>query len=82
MKCVKNEEKHIFHIYFLNMDISLIMKITGIKLAIHVAEIRLEGRVSQNFDIGLRFCFMLCRRLNFFKKNTKNHKSYPFFALK
>ena len=65
----------------MNMDISLIMKITGIKLAIHVAEIRLEGRVSQNFDIGLSFCFMLCRRLNFLKKYKKSQK-LPVFCSK
>ena len=46
---------------FLNMDIWLIMNSTGMKIAIpvHVAETRLEGRVSQNFDIGLNFCFIL-----------------------
>ena len=60
------------------MDISLVMKITGIKLAIHAAEIRLEGRVSQNFDIGLSFCFMLCRRLNFLKKIQKITKVTRF----
>ena len=81
MKCAKNEEKHIFHIYFFNMDISLIMKTTGSKLDIHVAEIRLEGRVSQNFDIDLSFCFMLCRRLNFFKKYKKSQK-LPVFCSK
>ena len=63
--CAKDSEKHIFHIYFLNMDISLIMTITGMEIAIHVAETHLEGRVSQNFDIGLSFCFIVCRRLNF-----------------
>ena len=62
----------------MNMDISLIMKITGIKLAIHVAEIRLEGRVSQNFDTGLSFCFMLCRRLNFKKEKKKITKVTRF----
>ena len=34
--------------------------------------------MSQNFDIGLRFCFMVCRRRNF----EKNHKSYTFFIIK
>ena len=60
------------------MDISLIIKITGIKLAIHVAEIPLEGRMSQNFDIGLSFCFMLCRRLNFLKRYKKSQKFAVF----
>ena len=57
------------------------MKTTGIKLVIHVAEIHLEGRVSQNFDIGLTFCFMLCRRLNFFLKYKKSQK-LPVFCSK
>ena len=59
--------KNTFFTYCLNMDISLIMKITGMKIVTHVAEIRLEGRVSQNFDIVLSFCFMLCRRVDFKK---------------
>ena len=46
------------------MDISLIKTIMGMKIAIHVAETHWEGRVSQNFDIALSFCFILCRRLN------------------
>ena len=37
------------------MDISLIMNITGMTIAIHVAGTRLEGRVSQSFDIGSEF---------------------------
>ena len=69
------------YLYFLNMEISLIMNISGMETAIHVAKTRLKGRVSQNFDEDLSFYFISCRRLNF-KKNTNNHKSYPFFALK
>ena len=57
------------------------MKNTGIKLAIHVAEVRLEGKVSQNFDIGLSFSFMLCRRLNSLKKYKKSQK-LPVFCSK
>ena len=49
--------------------------------AIHVSETHLEGRVSQNFDIGLSLNFIACRSGGF-KKIQKNHKSYPFFALK
>ena len=33
------------------------------KIAIHVTETDWEGRVSQNFDIGLSFCFILCRKV-------------------
>ena len=72
MKCAENWEKQIFHIYFFNMDISLIINITVIKIAIHVAETCLEGRVSQNCYIGLRFYFILCRRLNLKNKYKKS----------
>ena len=37
--------------------------------------------MSQNFDLGLSFCVMQCRRRHFEDKNTKNHKSYPFFII-
>ena len=63
------------------MDTSPIMKLISMKTAIHVAEIHLERRVSQNVDAGLSFYLILCRRVEF-QNNYKNHKSYPFFALK
>ena len=50
-------------------------------MAIHVSKTHLEGRVSQNFDIGLSLNFIACRSGGF-KKKKKNHKSYPSFALK
>ena len=81
LKYAENKKILIFHIYFLNMDISLIMRLTCMKTAMHVPETHLEGRVSQNIYIGLSLDLMACRRGEF-KKNTKNHKSYPFFALK
>ena len=43
-----------------------------------LAEIYLEGSMSQNFDIGLGASFMVCRRRDF----EKNHKSYPFLVIK
>ena len=66
--------KHVFHIHFFNMDISLVIKVTIMKIDLHVAEIHCEGRVSQNFDIGPSFYSILCRRVDFqksYKKNTK-----------
>ena len=63
--------KIIFYVYFLNMDISLTMAFIFLKTCIHVAEVCLEGSVSQNVDIGLSFCFMLCRRWNFGKNDRK-----------
>ena len=67
MKYPKNCEKHIFHIHFFNMDISLDIKLIIMKIAKLVPEINWEGRVSQNFDIGLSFCFISYRRVDFQK---------------
>ena len=72
----------IFHVYFLNMDISLIIALISLKTCMYIAGIYMEGRVSQNFELGLSFCFMVCRSRNFEKKNTKIHKSYLFFTIK
>ena len=40
-----------------------------------IAEIYREGRVSQNVDLGLSFCFMQLRRRHLKKKK----KCYPFY---
>ena len=47
-----------------NMDISPIIGFITLclKTSIHIAEIYLEGSASQNSDIGLSFCFILCRK--------------------
>ena len=70
--------KHIFQIYFLNIDISLIMKRTRMKTAIPDAEIHWEGSLSQNSDIGLSFCFILCRRVDFQANLKKIQKLHIF----
>ena len=70
-----------FHIHFLNMDISLVIKVTIIKIAIHVAEIHCEGRMSQNFDIGPSFYIILCRRVDF-QKSYKKIQKLPLFCSK
>ena len=68
----ENWEKHVFHRYFLNMDILLMMNITVMKIARHVAETRLEGKVSPIFAINLSFHFIFCRILNIeIRKITK-----------
>ena len=51
-------ETHIFHVYFFNLDIPLIIALTSLKMCMCIAEICMEGSVSQNFDLGLSFCFM------------------------
>ena len=70
--------KYSFSIYFVNMDISLIMRLTIMKIAIHVTETDWEGRVSQNLDTGLSFCFILCRKVDFPNKNLQNTKNAHF----
>ena len=76
-----NWKKLTFHIYFLNMDFSLIMALTCMKVCIHNAEICFEGSMSQHFDIGLSFCFIVCRIRNFEEKCNKSQK-LPFFVIK
>ena len=71
----------IFHIYFLNKDISLTKALIYLKTWIYICEICLEGSVSQNFDLGLSFCFMVYRRRDFDKKYKKSQK-LPVFCHK
>ena len=39
----------------------------------------MEGSVSQNFDLGLSFCFMVRRRKHFEKKYKKVQKLPVFY---
>ena len=50
------------------------------EIVIHVAEVCLEGSVSQNFDIGPNFYFILYSSWNF-GKNDKNNKGFSFFVI-
>ena len=61
----------IFHVYFFNVDISLIIALICLKECMYIADIGMEGSMSQNFDLGLSFYFMLCRRRHFEKKYKK-----------
>ena len=74
-----NMKTNIFHVYFLNMDISLIIAPISLKICMCIAEIDMEGSVSQNFDLGLSFCFMQCRRRHFEKKYKKSQKLPVFY---
>ena len=65
----------------LNKHISLNSRLTCLKTAINVSETRLEGRVSQNFDIGLSLNFIACRSGGF-QKNTKKPRKLPVFCSK
>ena len=50
----------IVQIYFLNINISLIIIHMRLKTYMLIVEMFLEGSLSQNIDLGLRFCFMVC----------------------
>ena len=63
-----NLKTQMFHVYFLNMDISLIIAPISLRICMCIAEIYMERRVSQNSDLGLSFCFMQCRRMHFENK--------------
>ena len=51
-----------FHINFLNSGFSVNNESNVIKFIGHVLCITPEGSVSQNFDLGLGYFFMLCRK--------------------
>ena len=78
LKYAENKKIQIFLIHFFNKDFSLDMRLTCLKMTMHVYETHLEGNMSQNVDIGLSSNFIACRSGGF----KKTHKSYPFFALK
>ena len=71
----------IFHVYFFNKDISLIIALICLKTCMCIAEISMEGSVSQNFDLGLSSCFMPYRKGNFERK-YKNSQRLPVFCHK
>ena len=68
----------IFHVYSLNMDISLIITLICLKTCMCIAGICMEGGVSQNFDLGLSFCFMPYRKRNF-ERIYNNSQKLPVF---
>ena len=70
-----------FHLYFLNMDISLIMTVTCMTICRDVAKTRMEGSVSQIFYLDFSFHFMEFRILEF-EKNTKKQQKLPVFCHK
>ena len=71
----------IFHVYFFNMDISIIIALIRLKTCMCIAEICMEGRMSHNFDLGLSFCFMPYRKRNF-ERIYKNSQKLLFFVIK
>ena len=45
------------------MDISVAIPFKHSKFETSIHEIKMEGSVSQNFDLGFSFSFMKCRNL-------------------
>ena len=70
----------LFHVIFFNMDISLIIAPICLKISMCIAEIFMEGSMSQNPDSGLSFYFMLCRRRHSEKKYKKSQKLPDFLS--
>ena len=61
-------ESSIFNLYFLNKDISLTNIVKKMKFSRVVLHALAEGSLSQIFDLGLSFYFMLCRKKYFENK--------------
>ena len=57
--------EHFLHFYFLNMDISFDIQVTEMTSLAGVKNIKMEGKVSQNFNLGLGFDFMKKKRVTF-----------------
>ena len=46
----------------------------------YILSMYMEGKVSQNFDIDLSFCLIVCRRWKLGKKYKKNTKATRFLS--
>ena len=71
----------IFHIYFCNMDISLIIALICLIICMYIPYMYMEGKVSQIFDKGLSSCFIVYRRWKLEKIYKKSQK-LPVFCHK
>ena len=71
-------KNYFFHQHFLNGDKSLHRHKKLLKFCLCVLQYHIEGTVSQNFYLGLSFCFMKSRKNKF----QEMIKSYPFFTIK
>ena len=54
--------------YIFNMDNSLVTALICLRMCMCIAEICMEKSLSQNFELGLSFCFILCKRRDFGEK--------------
>ena len=60
------------------MDISVIIALISLKTCMCIAGICMEGCMSQIFELGLSFYFMVCRRRNSERK-YENSQKLPVF---
>ena len=74
----KTENSFFFHKYFLNKDISLNITHKAIIFSACIYEIKMQGNVSQNFDLGPSFYFMKCRK-KYFENILKIYQKLPVF---
>ena len=79
LKYAEKRKILIFIKYFFNMDVSLIVRLICLRIVIHVLRIHLEGRVSQNVDIGFSFNLVAFRKGDF-KKNYNKITKVPVFC--
>ena len=77
-ECVQNMKILIFDIYFFNMDISLFIAHICLRIRMYIPKIYMEGRMSQIFDIGFSFCFIVCRRWKIEKIYKQSQKLHVF----
>ena len=54
-----NLENNVFHFYFSNNDFSFTIKNLSTKLFLVIKMIYIQGNVSQNFDLGFCYFFMM-----------------------
>ena len=79
-KYIVNLKILIFHVCFLNMDISLTIAliIICLKMCRCIAEICIKGTVFQNLDLGFSFCICYVE-VGILKDNYKNSQKLPVF---
>ena len=78
--CPEYENSHFSHIFFQHGYLTYYSTYLLKSLYVYSLDVS-GGKCVSNFDKGLSFCFSVYRRWKL-EKNTKKHKSYPFFVIK
>ena len=77
--CPECENLHFSHIFFQHGYLTYCSTYVLENLYVYSLDVY-GGRVSQNFDIGLSFCFIVCRRWTLGKKYKKTQKLSVFLS--